>query len=212
MDDKQDDRQSGRPFQKYTGKDIDKTILSKASITHGEYMSMQSTSPETLDIGQCCSEPDKVHNTFYELKTKHIIKDAQATKNNVIEGKPMLSLLPLDLLEEVARAYEYGMTKYSRNNFRKGLPQSVTIDSCLRHISKYFCEGQIYDSEAYESTGMKVNHLGMAIFGLLCAIDAHRNHSELVERFVPDNYKSEVPLSKDEEKTQNALQEKWINA
>jgi hypothetical protein len=133
----------------------------------------------------------------------------KAPKNNKKENKPQLSLLPLNVLSEVAIAYEYGCRKYSRNSHRKGFFQSEVIDSALRHISQYMDEGQIYDKEAWEEKGMKVNHLAMAIFGLISALQTHMYYPEFMSMFVPFDSKSEVPLSEEEEEIRTTLMNEW---
>ena len=59
-------------------------------------------------------------------------------KNNEQEGKPRMSLLPLDLLSELlCPCYEEGLRKYSRESWRKGFKISVMMDAALRHLSKF---------------------------------------------------------------------------
>lgn len=116
-----------------------------------------------------------------------------APKNNKQENKPQLSLIPLDLLDGLARAYEYGCHKYSRNSWRKGFPQSDMVDAALRHIDKYWNQGKDLDKEALEA-GFVVDHLSMAIFNILCVIDAHRNHPQFCDRYLPDVQKDEPPF------------------
>ncbi len=63
------------------------------------------------------------------------------------DGKPELSLIPLDYLEPAARVLAYGAEKYSRNNFRLGLSQNKIIDSLLRHIAD-LQSGKTIDEES----------------------------------------------------------------
>jgi hypothetical protein len=63
------------------------------------------------------------------------------------EGKPQLSLLPLDFLSECAKVLEFGAEKYARNNFRKGMPISKILDSLLRHVSA-IQRGELVDPES----------------------------------------------------------------
>jgi len=54
------------------------------------------------------------------------------------EGKPQLSY-PLSTrfaLEGVAKVMEFGANKYSRDNWKMGLPLEATLDSLLRHLTK----------------------------------------------------------------------------
>lgn len=43
-----------------------------------------------------------------------------------------------DMLLEVAKHFEDGAKKYGENNWRKGIPANVYIDSAVRHLLKYF--------------------------------------------------------------------------
>lgn len=51
------------------------------------------------------------------------------------KNKPKYSLIDLNCMEDCARVLEFGMNKYSRNNWKKGLVRSEIIDSLLRHIA-----------------------------------------------------------------------------
>jgi hypothetical protein len=119
-----------------------------------------------------------------------------APKNNIKEDKSPLAELPLDLLSEVAIAYKYGIFKYFRLSWRMGFKTSDSLDAVLRHISEFKDKSQEYDKEAFELTGQKVHHIGMAIFNLLCVLDACKNHRELINTYVPENYKPDVPIPK----------------
>jgi len=64
-------------------------------------------------------------------------------------GKPKLSLV-LEAgraLEGAAEVLEYGMGKYSRGNWKLGLPATEIIDSLSRHM-KAFMDGQDLDPES----------------------------------------------------------------
>lgn len=54
-------------------------------------------------------------------------------------GKPKLSLVleARHALEGCAAVLEYGMTKYSRGNWRKGLKYTEVCDSLARHLTKF---------------------------------------------------------------------------
>lgn len=103
-------------------------------------------------------------------------------KNDAAEGKPDMSLLPLDILAHVARPYEYGLIKYGRNNWRKGFDTNRSIAAALRHISAWQDKGEDYDQEALEK-GVEMHHISCAIFNLLCVLDAIHNHPELVNNY-----------------------------
>lgn len=53
------------------------------------------------------------------------------------QGKPQLSLLPIEALEEIAKVLTFGAKKYNKGNWRKGLLYSRVLDAALRHIYAY---------------------------------------------------------------------------
>ncbi len=71
-----------------------------------------------------------------------------AERNN--SGKPQLSYVDLHCLEPAARVLEFGAKKYSRNNWKLGMPVSKIIDSLLRHIAD-LQDGKLIDEESGES-------------------------------------------------------------
>ncbi len=53
------------------------------------------------------------------------------------EGKGRMDLLPVFMLERLAKLYERGAVKYGDRNFQKGAPFSRMLDSAFRHLLKY---------------------------------------------------------------------------
>ena len=94
-----------------------------------------------------------------------------------------MAYLPMDLLEEVARAYEFGGKKgYPRNSWRDGLSISRLVAASRRHDADFWDKGETFDRQAKEEYGMKVYHSAMVIFNQLCILDALINHPELDNR------------------------------
>lgn len=62
-------------------------------------------------------------------------------------GKPKYSYIDLTCLEPCARVMEYGATKYSKDNWKKGSNESQIIDSLLRHIAA-LQRGEVFDPES----------------------------------------------------------------
>lgn len=63
------------------------------------------------------------------------------------EGKPQLSLVPLELKEAVAEVMAFGSGKYGRNNWRLCEEPSRYLDAAMRHIDAY-AAGRICDEES----------------------------------------------------------------
>jgi hypothetical protein len=76
------------------------------------------------------------------------------------KGKAPLSQLDNELLMQMALVLEYGEQKYSRGNWRKGIPYNRCIDSLMRHIAA-FKEGETHD----KATGL--HHLGHAACNIM---------------------------------------------
>lgn len=81
-------------------------------------------------------------------------------------GKGDMVSIPAESLLRLSRHYEQGAIKYTRFNFRKGIPVSSFIDSAVRHLMKYECG---CDDE---------DHLAAAAFNVLGAM--------LMENTMPD--------------------------
>lgn len=64
------------------------------------------------------------------------------------QGKPDWSLMPLPLLEEVVRVWEYGAKKYAAWNWAKGMPWSVPYSCMVRHARAWWWNGERNDPES----------------------------------------------------------------
>lgn len=92
----------------------------------------------------------------------------QAPKNNLEEGKPQMSLIPLDLLEKLlVPAYEEGLIKYDRESWRKGFKASVMMDALQRHLTAFYYKRELHDAETFKTYGIRKHHLGAALFCIL---------------------------------------------
>lgn len=91
----------------------------------------------------------------------HICKLTTAKKHD--QEKPDLSLLPSAFLEEVAKAFMHGETKYGRHNYLQGLDWHRVTAAALRHLTA-FNDGQDKDSE---SGLLHLGHAGACIAMLL---------------------------------------------
>ena len=75
--------------------------------------------------------------------------------------KPQISLLfdMPEAIEGIVRVLEFGMNKYSRCNFKKGLTYLSVIDSMSRHMLK-FQSGEDLDLNEHGETD--INHSGLS--------------------------------------------------
>jgi len=58
-----------------------------------------------------------------------------------------LSYLPFDSLAEVSKVYQYGASKYARDNWKKGYKWSLNFDAMMRHMFAFW-EGEDLDPES----------------------------------------------------------------
>ncbi len=62
-------------------------------------------------------------------------------------GKPEMSYVDMNCLAPCARVLAFGAAKYSRNNWKKGMPVTKIIDSLMRHIGD-LQDGKVLDEES----------------------------------------------------------------
>lgn len=63
------------------------------------------------------------------------------------QGKPPLSLVPGEALEQIAQALAFGAKKYAPHNWRKGFAWSRLLDGCMRHLFAWG-RGERHDPES----------------------------------------------------------------
>jgi hypothetical protein len=73
----------------------------------------------------------------------------------VATGKGLPSLIPTRAMRRLATRLEDGAVKYSRNNWKKGMPLSRYIDSLMRHLW------------AFQENDETEDHLGAMIFNVV---------------------------------------------
>lgn len=99
----------------------------------------------------------------------------QALRYN--QGKAPLSMVPSELIEEVAKVLEFGATKYARDNWRQGMSWNQTLDSCLRHLMKWN-SGEDIDPES------GLCHLSHAACNIAFLLSFRLTHNEMDDRYV----------------------------
>jgi Domain of unknown function (DUF5664) len=77
------------------------------------------------------------------------------------DGKTQWDLMPLTLLEEVVKVWEYGARKYAAWNWAKGMPWHVPYACAMRHLLAYWWKGERNDPES------GYHHLAHAICNIM---------------------------------------------
>jgi uncharacterized protein YuzB (UPF0349 family) len=88
---------------------------------------------------------DEIEKEVDDFTQALIERDKQALRYN--QGKVQWSLVDYKSIEPMVRVLEYGCLKYSKNNWKKGMPASQIIESMLRHTFKLL-EGELVDPES----------------------------------------------------------------
>lgn len=89
-------------------------------------------------------------------------RDAQGRPLKYDEGKVKLSLVPPFFTREMAKVFEYGLTKYERDSWKGFALEDARqlIDAAMRHTDQYR-DGEYYDQES------KLPHLMSAAWNLM---------------------------------------------
>lgn len=128
-------------------------------------------------------------------EVQEVIAEVKSTPEVVLEtlptgaqkdlgNKPRVDLMPLDILECLTRPLELGMLKgYQRDNWLKGINFRASKAAALRHLSKFFDEGEDYDKEGMDKFNYHVSHIDMALFNLASiALQFKRKRFDLDDR------------------------------
>lgn len=75
------------------------------------------------------------------------MQDKKAGALHYDSGKPRIELLSFASLEAEARGMEYGVIKYSRDDWRRGMEFCKLVASTLRHVVRYN-DIETYDIES----------------------------------------------------------------
>lgn len=81
------------------------------------------------------------------------------TTNSPILFHPCASQITLQAMRDYANVRLFGAKKYARNNWKKGIPFTKTIDAALRHLFAYV-NGEYMDPES------GISHLGHVLCDL----------------------------------------------
>lgn len=99
-------------------------------------------------------DADEVAGGF---RTVGEVREVSATGGEKGAKPEQYSMIPVSALAEVARVYENGAQKYSRDNWRKGYRWSLSYDAMQRHINAFWA-GEEFNPDS------GLHHLGHAVF------------------------------------------------
>lgn len=94
------------------------------------------------------------------------------------DNKPDLSLIPYSAEIAMARAFEVGVEKYSRDNYKKGLEASRLIAATKRHLGEWF------DEKVERCPVDGQTHLGAALANIAMLIELQRLGTLIDDRYV----------------------------
>lgn len=105
-----------------------------------------------------------------------------APKNDGKEGKPRMSVVPLDIIEELLPpAYMEGIEKYLQESWRLGFEYSKIFDALQRHINAFFYKGEDFDPDP-RALKYKKHHLAGVIFSALSLYWSWKTRPDLDDR------------------------------
>ena len=94
-------------------------------------------------------------------------------------GKPDMTMVSYELMEELAYVRMYGAQKYDRDNWKSGFKVTRSCAAALRHIFQ-FLSGETNDPESGRL------HLAHAVCALEHAIYDMKHHPENDDRYRKD--------------------------
>lgn len=132
----------------------------------------------TKECPDCKIEIPKINIRCFPCHYKYLKSEENRktkTADRFNDGKVQLSYIPNKAQEAEARVWMKGAKKYSRDNWKKGLPFLSVIDSMLRHVLA-FKEGEDNDPETGES------HMAHVKCNASMLIEFLSTHPELDDR------------------------------
>ena len=98
-------------------------------------------------------------------------------------GKPDLSLLPYEALEEVAKVLMFGANKYGKNQWRGGFDYTRLISAAMRHMHQ-LNNGEDVDAES------GISHAAHVIANMMFLLWMIRNQKGKDDRWMPNSKRS----------------------
>lgn len=113
---------------------------------------------------------DRLTDAAVDL-TPHVTFESGAKRSGL---STRFDLLPYNGMVRVAQRYELGLTKYTRDNWKKGLKDPVFIDQLKCHIADHMLK-YFYDVEPDD------DHLAAIVWGALTLMEAERVRNKKVQ-------------------------------
>lgn len=96
------------------------------------------------------------------------------------KNKPRITLIPVEAILEMAKAFTYGANKYQDHNFKNGIKYSRLVDATFRHLLAYM-DGENIDAESGNS------HLSHALASIAMLVYMDKNKKDFDDRYKKDN-------------------------
>jgi len=170
--------------------------FSEANMLAKEY-ERQNSEQRKADIMK-----EQKSNNQKEIKTTSVTGGQKGVKLERFD------LIPIRPLEELARLYGYGATKYAPRNWQKGYEFSKSYASLLRHLVAFW-NGEDFDEE----TGC--HHLSSVAFHAfaLMEFNSYKEYNQFDDRPIPRQKISNIYEAKKEDEARaitNALAEMYF--
>lgn len=91
------------------------------------------------------------------------------------KDKARLHLIPIEALELMSETLEYGISKYNKRNYEKGIQYTRLADAALRHLYQW-----LQKADLDEESGL--NHVGHALSNLAMLAYMIKNKPEMDDR------------------------------
>lgn len=129
------------------GVEVDERIQPLAVLPHTKYEQVEAAHGGFIFCAQC--------NRLAKLGDAHACTpqaqkaDEPALRYDAgkVELAPAITYVDDGFLAEVGQAFTYGAQKYGRDNWKKGMSWSRCLNSCLRHVYKWW-RGERIDPES----------------------------------------------------------------
>lgn len=121
---------------------------------------------------------DRVHTESGPARPGRTTKVDAGGAAKADTGKAQLSLIPVEALNEMAKALAYGAQKYGRNNFKRGHAYSRVLDAALRHLNA-MASGELIDAE---SGNTHLSHALASLAMLAYHVAHHPNLNDLGDK------------------------------